>query len=66
MFNERSKKGMELLDGFETALDDFGLWYQITYKRPIPDIAKTLLNEVVGFVPEEEVKRSSLKPWEEG
>ena len=66
MFNKRSKKGIELLEGFEAALKYIGLWCRITYKRPILDIAKTLLNEVVGFVPEEEVKRSSLKPWEEG
>ena len=52
MFTENSMIGKRLLDAFETALDDIWLCHQITYKRPIKDIAKMLLKEVVGFVGE--------------
>ena len=52
MFNENSVIGKRLLDVFETALDDIWVCEQISYKKPIPDIAKMLLKEVVGFVGE--------------
>uniref|UniRef100_A0A6M3LG79 Uncharacterized protein n=1 Tax=viral metagenome TaxID=1070528 RepID=A0A6M3LG79_9ZZZZ len=44
--------GKKLLDVFETALDDIWVCEQISYKKPIPNIAKMLLKEVVGYIPE--------------
>jgi len=38
----------------------------IHYKVPVKELVRRFLNEIVEFEPLEEVRRSSLKPWEEG
>ena len=52
MFTENSMIGKKLLGVFEASLNYIWLCEQISYRRPIEDIAKTLLKEVVGFVEE--------------
>ena len=52
MFTENSMIGKKLLGVFVQALDYIWLCEQISYRRPIEDIAKMLLKEVVGFVEE--------------
>jgi len=38
----------------------------IHYKVPVKELVRRFLNEIVEFEPLEEVRRSSLKPWQEG
>ena len=66
MFNEFSERGQEILTALEIVLKEVSSVYLVEFNSPLHDIARRLLNEVVGFEPMEKVKRSSLKPWEEG
>lgn len=64
MIKEHSDEANELLEGFEITLKVMEDFNCLIYKRPIHDIARRLMEEVVGFEPMEEVKRSSLRPWQ--
>ena len=66
MFKEHSDKANELLAGFGIVLNVMQDFFCITYKAPVHDIARRLMNEVVEFEPMEEEKRSSLRSWETG
>jgi len=66
MFNELSPKAYNIVISFEAFMAELSFRHGIDYKEPMRDIAERFLNDIVGFVPEEEEKRSSLKPWEEG
>jgi len=63
MIKEHSGQANELLEGFGIVLNVMQDFFCITYKEPVHDIARRLMNEVVEFEPMEEVRRSSLKPW---
>ena len=61
-----SDRENEIMEGFEVVLDVMIDFYRIKYKTPVRNIAMRLLEEVAEFEPAEEVRRSSLRPWEKG
>ena len=51
MFTEDSKKGIEVLEGFESALRLAGILYKITYGSELRLVARRILNDVNEFIP---------------
>ncbi len=51
MFSEDSEKGIEILEGFESALRLAGILYKITYGSELRIIARRILNDVNEFMP---------------
>lgn len=65
-FNEYSGIANVIITRLEVLMVDLELMYGVSFKDPRHDVSRRFLNEIVEFEPLEEVKRSSLMPWEEG
>jgi len=48
-FNEHSKKAAKILYDFEYSLKEIAVINRISYKEPLHDIARRLLNEIIEF-----------------